>query len=172
MLFSGLCLCCSKAPSALLSSPVQQPWLLLCMQFQQTRSETPWLMGQPTGNPSAASAVGKGKSTESSMQSPFFLLSWLWNVAFSPLLEHFQQVTVGFWTIDISVLPQRYLDSGQVGRTGASQGMGRGERERRRDSWRSTIAEHCSKNDQQRKNNGCCYYLTSLHPNSWGPQHP
>lgn len=66
--------------------------------------------------------------------------------------------------VHTSVLPQRYLDSGQVGRA-EKKGKGRErERERKRDSWRSTIGEHCSKSKQQRKNNGCHYKLTLSHP--------
>lgn len=59
--FSGLCHGCLKASSALFSSPVQQPWLLLCTQFQQICCKTPKLIGQPTGNPLAVSAKGKEK---------------------------------------------------------------------------------------------------------------
>lgn len=52
--------------------------------------------------------------------------------------------------VHTSVLPQRYLDSRQVGWAEKKEKGGEGERDRRRDSWISTIAEHCSKNEQQR----------------------
>lgn len=43
------------------------------------------------------------------------------------------------------MLLQRCQDSGHGGRPGTCQEMGRGEGERRRDSWRSTTAEGHSK---------------------------
>lgn len=50
--------------------------------------------------------------------------------------------------VHISVLPQRYLDSGQVGWAEKKRRKGKGgegERDRGRDNWISTIAKHCSK---------------------------